>query len=174
MCNALQSMTVDIEYAIRCDRFPDNGLSEGCQLAVRELSPRADTRTFGAAPLNPLGFDGDINTMKVLLVEDDIDMSRALSRALSARGFDVLTCFDGVNALRLIKENVAEVVLLDLSIPIIDGLHVLQRARAQSINTPVLILTARGAVGDRVAGLNAGADDYLSKPFDLEELEARL
>ena len=112
--------------------------------------------------------------MKVLLVEDDADMSKALTRALEARGFEITPCFDGVNALRLIKENVAEVVLLDLSIPIVDGLHVLQRARAQGITTPVLILTARGAVGDRVAGLNAGADDYLSKPFDLEELEARI
>lgn len=112
--------------------------------------------------------------MKILLVEDDVDMSKALTRALEKRGFEVIASFDGGSALRLIKEGAAEAVLLDLSIPVLDGLHLLQRVRSQGIGVPVLILTARGAVGDRVAGLNAGADDYLSKPFDLDELEARI
>lgn len=76
--------------------------------------------------------------------------------------------------MRLIKDGDNDLIILDLNIPLIDGLHVLQRIRAQGIDTPVLVLTARSAVGDKVAGLNAGADDYLSKPFDLEELDARI
>jgi DNA-binding response OmpR family regulator len=112
--------------------------------------------------------------MKLLLVEDDADMSKALARALEKRGFDVVACADGTQALKLIRDQVGDLVILDLNIPGLDGLHLLQRSRAQGIDTPVIVLTARGAVGDRVAGLNAGADDYLAKPFDLEELEARI
>ncbi|MEC5161228.1 DNA-binding response OmpR family regulator [Janthinobacterium sp. CG_23.3] len=112
--------------------------------------------------------------MNILLVEDDLDMSNALLRALERRGFSVATCFDGGSALRSIKEGQHDLVILDLNIPVIDGMHLLQRIRAQGITTPVIVLTARGAVGDRVAGLNAGADDYLAKPFDLQELDARV
>ena len=112
--------------------------------------------------------------MKILLVEDDADMSKALSRALEKRGFQVSTCADGTQALRQIRDEVSDLVILDLNIPGLDGLHILQRSRSQGIGTPIIVLTARGAVGDRVAGLHAGADDYLAKPFDLEELEARI
>jgi DNA-binding response OmpR family regulator len=112
--------------------------------------------------------------MKILLVEDDFDLSGALSRALTRRGFEVVTCGDGLEALTLVKHHRFAAILLDLSIPGIDGLRVLQRLRDADDSTPVLILTARGAVGDRVVGLNAGADDYLAKPFDLDELEARV
>jgi len=112
--------------------------------------------------------------LKLLLVEDDNDMSRALTRALTHRGFAVTPCFDGTDALRLLREQTPDAVLLDLSIPGIDGLHVLQRLRAAGDTTLVLVLTARGSVGDRIAGLNAGADDYLPKPFDLDELVARI
>jgi DNA-binding response OmpR family regulator len=112
--------------------------------------------------------------MHILLVEDDVDMSKVLLRTLECRGFSVTPCFDGGAALRYIKDGVGDLVILDLNIPILDGLHLLQRVRAQGIETPVLVLTARGAVGDKVAGLNAGADDYLAKPFDLEELDARI
>ena len=112
--------------------------------------------------------------MKILLVEDDPDLSRALSRTLEKRGYTVTPCFDGIEAFRLIRQGGHEVILLDLSIPGEDGLHLLQRMRNAGIDTPVLVLTARSSVGDRIAGLNAGGDDYLSKPFDLDELEARL
>lgn len=112
--------------------------------------------------------------MKILLVEDDFDLSGALVRVLVRRGFEVIHCGDGIEALRLAKHHNFAAILLDLSIPGIDGLRVLQRLRDADDATPILILTARGAVGDRVAGLNAGADDYLAKPFDLDELEARL
>lgn len=112
--------------------------------------------------------------MKLLLVEDDIDLAGALTRVLSRRGFEVVGTRDGIEALTLCRHHAFAAILLDLSIPGIDGLRVLQRLRDAGNATPVLILTARGAVGDRVVGLNAGADDYLAKPFDLDELEARV
>jgi len=112
--------------------------------------------------------------MHILLVEDDIDMSKALLRALERRGFQVTHCADGISALSHIKDAIGDLVVLDLNIPGLDGLHLLQRIRSQNIHTPVIVLTARGAVGDRVVGLNAGADDYLAKPFDLDELDARI
>lgn len=112
--------------------------------------------------------------MKILVVEDDPDLSRALVRALERRGFTATPCFDGLKAFQAIRQNVHDIIILDLNIPGEDGLHLLQRMRNAGIDTPVLILTARSSVGDRIAGLNAGGDDYLSKPFDLDELEARI
>jgi DNA-binding response OmpR family regulator len=115
-----------------------------------------------------------LKAMKLLLVEDCLDLVQALSRALTARGCAVFTCGEGQEALALLRRQTFDAIVLDLGLPGLDGLHVLQRLRRSDDLTPVLILTAQGAVGDRVAGLNAGADDYLAKPFDLDELEARL
>lgn len=112
--------------------------------------------------------------MKLLLIEDDPAMQATLQRAFERRGMQVVACGDGARALDRWRASVPDVVVLDLSLPGMDGLHVLQQARAQGHKTPVLILTARGTVGDRVLGLNTGADDYLPKPFDLDELEARV
>jgi two-component system response regulator TctD len=98
--------------------------------------------------------------MQLLLVEDDATMQATLQRSLTRRGMAITALSDAV--------------VLDLTLPGLDGLQVLQQARAAGLRTPVLLLTARGTVGDRVLGLNAGADDYLPKPFDLDELEARL
>jgi two-component system response regulator TctD len=112
--------------------------------------------------------------MKLLLVEDDPSMRSTLERALSRRGVRVESCADGRRALELWRARPPDVVVLDLSLPGLDGLQVLEQARQSKLATPVLILTARGTVGDRVIGLNSGADDYLPKPFDLDELEARL
>ncbi|HZY19473.1 MAG TPA: response regulator transcription factor [Ramlibacter sp.] len=112
--------------------------------------------------------------MKVLLVEDDPSMRAALERTLARRGLAVDCCGDGAHALARWRMAPPDVVVLDLSLPGLDGLQVLESARRDGLATPVLILTARGTVGDRVVGLNAGADDYLPKPFDLDELEARL
>jgi two-component system, OmpR family, response regulator TctD len=112
--------------------------------------------------------------MKVLLVEDDPSMQTALRRALQRRGMEVDVCGDGRAALGAWKAAMPEVVVLDLTLPGLDGLQVLEQARREGIATPVLILTARGTVGDRIIGLNTGADDYLPKPFDLDELEARV
>jgi two-component system, OmpR family, response regulator TctD len=112
--------------------------------------------------------------MKVLLVEDDVSMRSTLERTLARRGFHLTACGDGRQALALWRSTRPDVVMLDLSLPGLDGLEVLQQARDGGLATPVLILTARGTVGDRILGLNSGADDYLPKPFDLDELEARL
>ena len=111
--------------------------------------------------------------MKLLLVEDDFDLAGALSRSLVARGFEVLCCADGKEALAAARRTAFDVITLDLSLPGLDGLEVLRRLRDGGSTTPVLALTARAAVTDRVAGLEAGADDYLAKPFDLDELVAR-
>lgn len=112
--------------------------------------------------------------MKLLLVEDDATMQAALERSLSRRGFSVCPCGDGLQALEKWQAMRFDVVLLDLTLPGLDGLQVLAQARKSGLSTPVLIATARGTVGDRIMGLNLGADDYLPKPFDLDELEARL
>lgn len=112
--------------------------------------------------------------MHILLVEDNTDMRTSLERALSRRGMHISTCSDGLQATQCWSTLKPDAVILDLSLPGIDGLQVLEAMRVQGQSTPVLILTARGTVGDRVVGLNAGADDYLAKPFDLDELEARL
>ena len=112
--------------------------------------------------------------MKLLLVEDDPSMQATLQRTLSRRGMDVTCCGDGRQALAAWQGSHPDVVMLDLTLPGLDGLQVLEQARRAGLTTPVLILTARGTVRDRIIGLNTGADDYLPKPFDLDELDARL
>ena len=112
--------------------------------------------------------------MKLLLIEDNPAMRTTLQRSFGRRGMQVVTCDDGARALDRWHASLPDVVLLDLSLPGLDGLVVLAQARAAGLRTPVLILTARGTVGDRILGLNTGADDYLPKPFDLDELEARV
>ncbi len=112
--------------------------------------------------------------MKLLLIEDDPSLRTTLARTLGRRGWAVSTCDDGALALQQWESVQPDVVALDLTLPHLDGLQLLTIARKRGWLTPVLILTARGTVGDRVVGLNTGADDYLAKPFDLDELEARL
>ncbi len=112
--------------------------------------------------------------MRLLLIEDDPDLQTSLRRTLERKGMEVTLCADGRQALAQWQQLAPDVVLLDLSLPGLDGLEVLAQARKSGLGTPVLILTARGTVGDRIVGLNTGADDYLSKPFDLDELEARI
>lgn len=112
--------------------------------------------------------------MKLLLVEDNAAMQTTLARSFERRGMQVTVCGDGARALDRWRASLPDVVLLDLTLPGEDGLSVLAAARAEGLATPVLILTARGTVGDRILGLNTGADDYLAKPFDLDELEARV
>lgn len=112
--------------------------------------------------------------MKLLLVEDNTAMQTTLVRSFERRGVQVVVCGDGARALDRWRAAVPDVVLLDLTLPGLDGLQVLAAARAEGLDTPVLIVTARGTVGDRVLGLNTGADDYLAKPFELPELLARV
>jgi two-component system response regulator MprA len=112
--------------------------------------------------------------MRILVVDDEPALRAALERALRLEGYDVALADDGDAALRLVQRDAPELVLLDVLMPALDGLAVCRRLRRAGNRTPVLMLTARDAVSDRVAGLDAGADDYLVKPFALEELLARV
>jgi two-component system response regulator MprA len=112
--------------------------------------------------------------MKILVVDDEPAVRDALDRALRASGYGVATAVDGAEGLdRLVSER-PDLVVLDILMPRLDGLEACRRLRASGDRTPVLMLTARDAVGDRVEGLDAGADDYLVKPFALDELLARI
>ncbi len=111
---------------------------------------------------------------RILVVDDEPAVRRSLERALALEGYDIRTAADGDEALVAIGEDVPDAVVLDVLMPGVDGLEVCRRLRAESNPVPILMLTARDTVGDRVAGLDAGADDYLVKPFALEELLARL
>src|SRR5271154_6519777 len=112
--------------------------------------------------------------MRILVVDDDSAVSGALQRALRLDGYEVTLASDGPKALEEIAIRPPDAVVLDIGLPAIDGLDVCRRMRAAGDDTPVLMLTARDAVADRVEGLDAGADDYLVKPFALSELLARL
>ena len=111
---------------------------------------------------------------KVLVVEDDPDVRVALTRALSFEGYDVAIAEDGGRALEAVVDDPPNVIVLDVMMPFVDGLETCRRLRARGDETPILMLTALGDVSDRVDGLDAGADDYLAKPFALEELLARI
>lgn len=112
--------------------------------------------------------------MRVLVVEDDPEVSDLLRRTISRAAGAVDLVATGADALRALGDTPYDAVVLDLGLPDLDGTEVCRRWRAQGGRTPVLMLTARGALGDRVSGLDSGADDYLVKPFEVEELLARL
>ena len=111
---------------------------------------------------------------RVLVVDDDPSLRRMLARTLAAEGFDVTLASDGGAALAATERSAPDVIVLDVAMPAVDGLSVCRRLRGRGLPTPILMLTARDAVADRVAGLEAGADDYLVKPFAMAELVARL
>jgi two-component system response regulator MprA len=110
----------------------------------------------------------------VLIAEDDRAVRESLERALQLEGYDVTAVTNGAEALEAVRETPTDVLLLDVSMPMLDGLTVCRVLRSEQNRIPVLMLTARTETSDRVAGLDAGADDYLPKPYDLEELLARL
>src|SRR5579862_313876 len=112
--------------------------------------------------------------MRILVVEDDPDLSRQLKAALADSGYAVDHAPDGEEAHFLGETEPYDAIVLDLGLPKIDGVSVLERWRRSNVATPVLILTARGAWSEKVSGFDAGADDYLTKPFHTEELLARL
>jgi two-component system response regulator MprA len=112
--------------------------------------------------------------MRILVVDDEPAVRQALRRALSFEGYDVALAGDGGEALRTLASERVDAVVLDVLMPEIDGLEVCRRIRAVGDSTPVLMLTARALVTERVAGLDAGADDYLVKPFAVQELLARI
>ncbi len=112
--------------------------------------------------------------MRVLLVEDDLDLGDGIRSGLSQYGYAVDWLKDGQSALRFLKAETFDIIVLDLNLPKVSGLSVLHELRSNGNDTPVLILTARDSIDDRVKGLDTGADDYLTKPFDLDELSARI
>jgi len=116
----------------------------------------------------------DVEAPLVLVVEDDGAVRRSLERALPLHGFRVVAVGDGLEALAAVDRARPSVIVLDVGLPGPDGLRITERLRSDGVEVPVLMLTARDTVPDRVAGLEAGADDYLTKPFALEELVARL
>lgn len=119
-------------------------------------------------------FRADGSPIRAVVVDDEDSLSDLLSMALRYEGWDVRLAADGQKALTIIREFRPDVVVLDIMLPDIDGLTVLSRLRAGGLEVPILFLTAKDAVEDRVAGLTVGGDDYVTKPFSLEELVARL
>lgn len=111
---------------------------------------------------------------KLLIAEDDRAVRDALDRALRLEGYEVILTADGSEALTALERNRIDLIILDVLMPYVNGLSVCRTLRSRGDRTPVLMLTARHEVGDRVAGLDAGADDYLTKPFALDELLARI
>lgn len=112
--------------------------------------------------------------MRILIAEDERDLNSILMKKLTADGYSVDACFDGEEALHCLSVAEYDAVILDVMMPKADGFEVLRRLRQAGKTTPVLFLTARDSVADRVKGLDGGANDYLVKPFHLEELEARV
>lgn len=112
--------------------------------------------------------------MRILLAEDDKDLNKALTWQLTGQGYAVDSCFDGEEALFYGRQNIYDVILLDRMLPYHEGIEVLTRLRQQSISVPIILITALGTLQDKIAGLDFGADDYLVKPFDFEELLARI
>ena len=112
--------------------------------------------------------------MKILVVDDEQAVRESLRRSLRFNGYEVLTANDGLEAVEMVRAENPELLILDVMMPNMDGLEVCRTLRSEGWDRPILVLTARDGVSDRVAGLDAGADDYLPKPFALEELLARV
>ncbi|WP_457030465.1 response regulator transcription factor [Kitasatospora sp. P5_F3] len=129
------------------------------------MTPPADDR----APAETPG-----GTARLLVVDDEPALRDALESSLAFEGYEVTTATDGFEALDAVERDHPDLVLLDIMMPRMDGLTAVRRMRARGDTAPVLMLTARDAVGDRVTGLDVGADDYLAKPFELDELLARV
>jgi len=115
-----------------------------------------------------------MSPVAVLLVDDDASIRRMLERTLVAEGYEVAAVADGGAALAAVERSVPDAIVLDVAMPGLDGLSVTRRLRGKGLAVPILLLTARDALEERVAGLDAGADDYLVKPFEARELAARL
>lgn len=112
--------------------------------------------------------------MRIIVIEDEASLCRSITDGLRMDGYEVDSCGDGIEALDLCLQNSYDLILLDLNLPGMDGMEVLSHFRKENTTTPVIILSARIALSDKIAGLDEGANDYLTKPFHFEELEARI
>jgi DNA-binding response OmpR family regulator len=112
--------------------------------------------------------------MRILIVEDEKPLADILKKGLEEEGYAVDVAYNGEDGQYLAENEPSDLMILDIMLPVIDGLSILKKIRAEGINTPVLMLTAKDAITDKVSGLDAGADDYLTKPFSFDELLARM
>jgi len=115
-----------------------------------------------------------LTTMRIIIVEDEKDLASIIKKGLEENGYSVDMAHDGEEGLYMAENYPADVIVLDIMLPLMDGLTILKKLRAQEIKTPVLMLTAKDTVPDKIKGLDTGADDYLTKPFDFTELLARI
>src|SRR6201999_3822686 len=112
----------------------------------------------------------DKKNISILLVEDEKNLHESLKMNLEMEGYEVSSAFDGAEALKQVQQEYFDLIIMDVMLPIMDGIHVTETLRLQSNEVPILILSAKNTGADRVRGLKKGADDYLTKPFNLEEL----
>jgi two-component system, OmpR family, copper resistance phosphate regulon response regulator CusR len=112
--------------------------------------------------------------MRILVIEDEMQVAKLLQKGLSEEGYEVEVCFNGIAAEKAAKEKKIDLIILDVVLPDINGHDLCMKLRGKGVNIPVLMLTALGTVDDKVRGLNAGADDYIVKPFEFDELLARI
>jgi two-component system OmpR family response regulator len=148
-------------------------------MIAMEKHPDPQPATPGAAPACRVGRRPDLrrpdgSPVRVLVVDDETTLTELLSMALRLEGWEIRSAGDGWTAVLTAREFRPDAVVLDVMLPDMDGLEVLRRLRAELLEVPVLFLTAKDAVSDRIAGLTAGGDDYVTKPFSLEEVVARL
>jgi len=159
---------------VTSSRLPASGRTTGPvgSVAAGRAAPGRGPSTRDGALASLVHADG--TPVRVLVVDDEPSLTDLLSLALRYEGWDVRTAGDGRSAVRLAREHPPDVVVLDMMLPDLGGLDILHRMRADNPGLPILFLTAKDAVEDRVAGLTAGGDDYVTKPFSLEEVVARL
>ena len=112
--------------------------------------------------------------MQILIVEDETSLAKAIKKILEQKGYFVDAVYDGLSAVEYAEGMEYQLIILDVMLPKLDGFEVVKRLRRDGVNTPILMLTARAETPDKVTGLNAGADDYMTKPFDTDELLARV
>ena len=114
------------------------------------------------------------NTLRILLVEDEVKLARFLELELTSEGYQITVAHEGIEGLTIARENSFDLLMLDWMVPGLSGIEICRRLRSTGSKVPVILLTAKDEVADRVAGLDAGADDYVVKPFSIEELLARV
>jgi CheY-like chemotaxis protein len=164
---------LDGDLLLSCASRTEPERSASNQVAERLLGP-VGSRSWSARTAQQGGYARQVARAAILVVDDDAPIRRMLDRTLSAEGYEITCAADGAAALVAVEVSAPDAVVLDVSMPGLGGLEVCRRLRVKGLAMPILLLTARDALEDRVAGLDAGADDYLVKPFAVEELTARL